>query len=64
MRRLEYDTSKGDGQVFEWNGKIVIGRWRWFWKRIQFWHYVVLKIRVPNGSGRTVKVIKMLWRYR
>lgn len=58
MRRLEYEPLPPGSFLFdchEWKGRVVIGRWSWFWKRIQFWRYEV--IRLPQGA-------KALWRFK
>ena len=53
----EYPEHPGSDLPFAyvWAGKVIISRWAWFWKRIQFWRYKV----IITVSGK-----KALWRYK
>jgi len=73
LRRLEYDRVRDELRRYpgpqedildcwEWRGKIVIGRWRWLLKRIQFWRYKVVRIQIAEGPPH--RFTKVLWRYR
>jgi hypothetical protein len=43
--------------------KVVLGRWGWFWKRIQFWRYRVVRTLVVDDWPK-IRRIKYIWRFR